>query len=137
MSLGHSPNRSTCCAREKQKTNYAAKTTVTRLSVLNTNVGSQSASSVVLPLFLISSPSRNREGCRMVNTRLSTREISGWSGEEWDISFLEVLDSLANWGSTQWRESGFSKSTEKPFTTTDLVPAGALNSDVAMVPHNA
>ncbi len=29
---------------EKQKNNYGAKTTVTRLSVLNTNVGSQSAS---------------------------------------------------------------------------------------------
>jgi hypothetical protein len=28
-------------------------------------------------------------------------------------------------------------SPEKPFTTTDLVPAGALNSDVAMVPQNA
>jgi hypothetical protein len=29
------------------------------------------------------------------------------------------------------------ESLEKPFTTTDLVPAGALNSDVAMVPQNA
>jgi hypothetical protein len=29
------------------------------------------------------------------------------------------------------------ESIEKPFTTTDLVPAGALNSDVAMVPQNA
>jgi hypothetical protein len=29
------------------------------------------------------------------------------------------------------------ESLQKPFTTTDLVPAGALNSDVAMVPHNA
>ena len=29
------------------------------------------------------------------------------------------------------------ESPEKPFTTTDLVPAGALNSDVAMVPQNA
>ena len=28
-------------------------------------------------------------------------------------------------------------SSEKPFTTTDLVPARALNSDVAMVPQNA
>jgi len=56
---------------------------------------------------------------------------------EWDISFLEVLDSLANWESTQSRESGFSNRPEKPFTTTDLVPAGALNSDVAMVPQNA
>jgi hypothetical protein len=26
---------------------------------------------------------------------------------------------------------------ETPFTTTDLVPAGALNSDAAMVPQNA
>jgi hypothetical protein len=33
-------------------------------------------------------------------------------------------------------ERGF-ESLEKPFTTTDLVPAGALNSDVAMVPQNA
>ena len=29
------------------------------------------------------------------------------------------------------------ESLEKSFTTTDLVPAGALNSDVAMVPQNA
>ena len=29
------------------------------------------------------------------------------------------------------------ESPEKPFTTTDLVPAGALNLDVAMVPQNA
>jgi hypothetical protein len=29
------------------------------------------------------------------------------------------------------------ESLEKPFTTTDLVPARALNSDVAMVPPNA
>jgi hypothetical protein len=29
------------------------------------------------------------------------------------------------------------ESPEKPFTTTDLVPAGALNSDVAIVPQNA
>jgi hypothetical protein len=29
------------------------------------------------------------------------------------------------------------ESPEKPFTTTDLMPAGALNSDVAMVPQNA
>jgi len=28
------------------------------------------------------------------------------------------------------------ESPEKPFTTTDLVPARALNSDVAMVPQN-
>ena len=33
-------------------------------------------------------------------------------------------------------EQGF-ESSEKPFTTTDLVPAGALNSDVAIVPLNA
>ena len=29
------------------------------------------------------------------------------------------------------------ESPEKPFRTTDLVPAGALNSDVATVPQNA
>jgi hypothetical protein len=29
------------------------------------------------------------------------------------------------------------ESPEKPFTTTDLVLAGVLNSDVAMVPQNA
>jgi hypothetical protein len=29
------------------------------------------------------------------------------------------------------------ESPEKPFTTTDLVPAGALHSEVAMVPQNA
>jgi hypothetical protein len=29
------------------------------------------------------------------------------------------------------------ESPEEPFTTTDLVPARALNSDVAMVPQNA
>jgi hypothetical protein len=29
------------------------------------------------------------------------------------------------------------ESPEKPFTATDLVPARALNSRVAMVPHNA
>jgi hypothetical protein len=40
-------------------------------------------------------------------------------------------------GESQSRENGFSNRPEKPFTTTDLVPAGALNSDVAMVPQNA
>jgi len=34
------------------------------------------------------------------------------------------------------RERSF-ESPEKPFRTTDLVPAGALSSDVAMVPQNA
>ena len=29
------------------------------------------------------------------------------------------------------------ESSENPFMTTDLVPAGALNLDVAMVPQNA
>ncbi len=29
------------------------------------------------------------------------------------------------------------ESPEKPFMTTDLVPAGELSSDVAMVPQNA
>jgi hypothetical protein len=29
------------------------------------------------------------------------------------------------------------ESFEKPFRTTDLAPAGALNSDAAMVPQNA
>jgi hypothetical protein len=33
-------------------------------------------------------------------------------------------------------EKGF-ESPEKPFTITDLVPAGALNSAVAMIPQNA
>jgi hypothetical protein len=33
---------------------------------------------------------------------------------EWDISFLEVLDSLANWESTQSRESGFSGRPRNP-----------------------
>lgn len=44
---------------------------------------------------------------------------------------------LANWESTQSRESGFSNRPEKPFTTTDLVPSGASNSDMATVPQNA
>jgi hypothetical protein len=53
---------------------------VTRLSVLNTNVASSQRPSVLLSLFLISSPST--ESRRLpVNTRLSTKEISGWPEE--------------------------------------------------------
>ena len=71
------------------------------------------------------------------NTRLSTKEISGRARGEWDISFLEVLGSVVKWESTQSRESGFSNRHEKVFTTTNLVSAGALNSDLAMVPQNS
>ena len=33
---------------------------------------------------------------------------------EWDISSLEVLDSLANWESTQSKQSGFSNHPRNP-----------------------
>jgi len=71
--------------------------------------------SVVLPLFLISSPSPESRRLPKVNTRLSTKEISGMGPEEIGIfHFLEVLDSLANWESTQSRESGFSNRPRNP-----------------------
>ena len=108
------PNRSTCSAREKQKNNYGAKTTVTRLSVLNTNVGASQRPSVVLPLFLISSPIPGIAKAAEDRYQVIDEEISGWARGEWDISFLEVLDSLPTWESTQSRESGFSNRPRNP-----------------------
>jgi hypothetical protein len=88
-------------------------------------------------LFLISSPSPESRRLPNVNTRLSTKEISGWARGEWDISFLEVLRLSDELGEYAVEGERVFESPEKPFTTTDLVPAGALNSDVAMVPQNA
>jgi hypothetical protein len=124
MSLGHTAQPSTCCARHPVE-----------------RVEHERGEPVSVPvsschLFLISSPSPESRRLPKVNTRLSTKEGSGWARGEWDTSFLEVLDSLANLESAVEGERVF-ESPEKPFTTTDLVPTGALNSDVAMVPQNA
>ena len=40
-------------------------------------------------------------------------------------------------GGHEVEEEQVFESPQKPFTTTDLVPAGALNSDAAMVPQNS
>jgi hypothetical protein len=93
--------------------NYGAKTTVTRLSVLNTNVGGQSASQrrlAIVPDFVaVPRIAKVAEGKYQVG------ELGAYA-----VEGEQVFESP-----------------EKPFTTTDLVPAGALNSDVAMVPQNA
>jgi hypothetical protein len=107
------------------------------LSVLNTNVGSQSASQcrlAIVPDFVavpgIAKAAEGKyqvidEGDLGMGPRRVGYFISGssrLSGElgEYAVEGERVFESP-----------------EKPFTTTDLVPAGALNSDVAMVPQNA
>ncbi len=95
---------------------------MTRLSVLNTNVGNHSPSwcrlAIVPDSVAVPEIGKAAEG----KYQLSTKEISARARGKWDISFPEILDTLANWESTQWGEQGF-ESPEKPFTTTDLVPA--------------
>ena len=117
--------------------NYGAKTTVTRLSVLNTNVGGQSASQcrlAIVPDFVpvpgIAKAAEGKyqvidEGDLGMGPRRVGYFISGNSRlsgelEEYPVEGERVFESP-----------------EKPFTTADLVPAGTLNSDVAMVPQNA
>jgi hypothetical protein len=130
------PNRSTCCAREKQKTN-GAKTTVTRLSVLNANVESQSASQcrlAILPDFVavpgIAKAAEGKyqvidEGDLGMGPRRVGYFISGSSRLSGELGEYAVEGER------------FFESPEKPFMTTGLLLAGELRSDVAMVPQNA
>jgi hypothetical protein len=107
------------------------------LSVLNTNVGSQSASQCRLATFpdFVAVPGIAKaaegkyqvidEGDLGMGPRRVGYFISGSSRlsgelEEYAVEGERVFESP-----------------EKPLTTTDFVPAGALNSDVAMVPQNA
>jgi len=108
------------------------------LSVLNTNVGSQSASQcrlAIVPDFVaVPGIAKAAEGKYQVIDEGDLRDgavrrmgcfISGSS---------RLSGELGEYGVEGERVF---ESPEKPFTTTDLVPAGALNSDVAMVPQNA
>jgi hypothetical protein len=107
------------------------------LSVLNTNVGSQSASqcrlAIVSDCVAVPGIAKAAEGKYQVidegDLGIGPRRVgyfisgsSRLSGElgEYAVEGERVFESP-----------------EKPFTTTDLVPVGALNSDVAMVPQNA
>ena len=101
---------------------------------MNTNVGASQRPSVVLPFVpdFVAGIARAAEGKYQVidegELRMGPRRLgyfisgsSRLSGElgEYAVEGERVFESP-----------------EKPFTTTDLVPAGALNSDVAMVPQN-
>ena len=105
--------------------------------MLNTNVGSQSASQcrlATVPDFVaIPGIAKAAEGKYQVidegDLGMGPRRVgyfisgsSRLSGElgEYAVEGERVFESP-----------------EKPFTTTDFVPTGALNSDVAMVPQNA
>jgi hypothetical protein len=107
------------------------------LSVLNTNVGSQSASQcrlAIVPDFVAVPESRRLP---KVNTRLSTKEISKIGPRR--VGYFISGSSRLSGELGEYAVEGerVFESPEKPFTTTDLVPARAFNSDVAMVPQNA
>jgi hypothetical protein len=117
--------------------NLALAARVTRLSVLNTNVGSQSAFQcrlVIVPDFVT------------VPRIAKAAEVKYQVIDEGDLGmaprrvgyFISGSSRLSSeLGEYAVEDRGFSNGPEQPFTTTDLVPAGALNSDVAMVPLNA
>jgi hypothetical protein len=107
------------------------------LSVLNANVGSQSASQcrlATVPDFVaVAGIAKAAEGKYQVidegDLGMGMRRVgyfisgsSRLSGELWE----NAVEGERVFGSP-----------EEPFTTTDLVAARALNSDVAMVPQNA
>ena len=93
--------------------------------------------SVVLPLFLISSPSQESRRLPKVNTRLSTKEISGWGPRRMGYFISGSSRLSGELGEYVVEGERVFESPEKRFMTTDLVPAGELSSDVAMVPQNA
>jgi hypothetical protein len=68
---------------------------------------------------------------------LSTKEISGMGLRRVGYFISESSRFSGELGEYAVEGEQVFESPEKPFTTTDLVPAGALNSDVAMVPQNA
>ena len=106
--------------------------------MLNTNVGSQSKSQcrlAIVPDFVaVPGIAKAAEGKYQV---IDEGDLRDGSRGDWDISFLEVLRLSGELGEYAVEGERVFESPEKPFTTTDLVPAGALNSDVAMVPQNA
>jgi hypothetical protein len=85
------------------------------LSVLNTNVGSQSASHcrlAIVPDFVaVPGSAKAAEGKYQV---IDEGDPGMGPRGEWDISSLEVLDSLANWESTQSKETGVSNHPRNP-----------------------
>ena len=105
--------------------------------MLNTNVGSQSASQcrlAIVPDFVavpgIAKAAEGKyqvidEGDLGMGPRRVGYFISGSSRLSGELGEYTVEG--------EW----VFESPEKPFTTTDLAPAGALNSDVSMVPQNA
>jgi hypothetical protein len=107
------------------------------LSVLNTNVGSQSASQcrlATVPDFVaIPGIAKAAEGKYQVidegDLGMGPRKVG---------YFISVSSRLSGeLGEYAVEGERVFESPEKPFTTTDLVPARALNSDAAMVPQNA
>jgi hypothetical protein len=107
------------------------------LSVLNTNVGSQPASQcrlATVPDFVaVPGIAKAAEGkYQVINQRdlgMGPRRLGYFiSGSS------RLSDELGEYAVEGERVF---ESPEKPFTTTDLLPARPLNSDVAMVPQNA
>ncbi len=102
--------------------------------MLNTNVGASQRPSVVLPFVpdFVAGIARAAEGKYQVidegELRMGPRRVG---------YFISGSSRLpGELGECSRGRAGF-ESPEKPFTTTDFVPTGALNSDVAMVPQNA
>ena len=83
--------------------------------MLNTNVGSQSASQcrlAIVPDFVaVAGIAKAAEGKYQV---IDEGDLGMGPEENRIFHFLEVLDSLANWESTQSRESGFSNRPRNP-----------------------
>ena len=107
------------------------------MSVLNTNVGSQSASQcrlAIVPDFVaVPGITKAAEGKYQVFDEGDLRDGPGRVGY-----FMSGSSRLSGeLGEHAVEEEQVFESPEKPFTTTDLVQAGALNSDAAMVPQNA
>jgi len=90
---------------------------VTRFSVLNTNAGSQSAyqyrRAIVPDLVAVLGIAKAAEGYTRLYQVIDEGDLRE-SPRKVDISFVEVLDSLASWESTQWRESRVSNRPRNP-----------------------
>ena len=105
--------------------------------MLNTNVGSQPASQcrlAIVPDFVaIPGIAKAAEGKYQIidegDLGMGPRRVGYFISRRFRLS--GGLGEYAVEGERVF------ESPEKPFTTTDLVPTGALNSDVAMVPQNA
>ena len=105
--------------------------------MLNTNVGSQSASQcrlATVPDFVaVPGIAKAAEGKYQVIDEGDLRD-----GPEESGYFISGSSRLSGeLGEYAVEGKRVFESPEKPFTTTDLVPARALNSDAAMVPQNA